>query len=284
MTLTMERPAGRYGVQMTGVGLVLIREALDDTLTVALVQALGDPLADAGVRFVTRVVEDAEEELAVYPAWQRSGSVDAVALFGVGAADPRIPLLRDLGLPFAAVADASRADGYSAVVFDTAETLELVRAYLAETGRRRIVYIGGPEGASTPDSRAAAIAEKPGEPPIEVVRARPDEAVKAALDALAAPAARDAGSSVLLVDSDVVAVAVQAALREQGLRVPDDVAVLCWADSVLCQSARPAITAVNQRASELGALLGDCLLRAAASDAPVIVTAPKAFIAARESA
>ena len=281
MILTMERPGGRYGVQMTGVGLVLIREALDDTLTVALVQALGDPLADAGVRFVTRVVQDADAELDVYPAWQRSGSVDAVALFGVGAADRRIPLLRDLGLPFAALVDARRADGYSAVVFDTAESLELVRRHIAATGRDRIIYLAGPEGATTPDSRVAAIAEKPGEPPIQVVRARPERAVQAALEAVSHSGSAE---TVLLVDSDVVAVAVISALNSKGLRVPDDVAVLCWADSLLCQSSQPAITAVNQRAGELGALLGDCLLRAAASDVPVIVTAPKAFVAARESA
>lgn len=266
---------------MTGVGLVLIREALDDTLTVALVQALGDPLADAGVRFVTRVVEDADAELDVYPAWQRSGSVDAVALFGVGEGDRRIPLLRELGLPFAALVDARRADGYSAVVFDTAESLELVRARIAETGRDQVVYVAGPEGATTPDSRVAAIAEKEEDPRIQVVRARPDHAVRAALEALGEP---ESGRAVLLVDSDIVAVAVISALSDRGVRVPDDVAVLCWADSVLCQSSVPAITAVNQRAGELGALLGDCLLSAAASDAPVIVTAPRAFVAVRESA
>ena len=66
--------------------------------------------------------------------------------------------------------------------------------------------------------------------------------------------------------------------------MPEDVAVLCWTDSVLCQSAQPMITAVNQRASELGALLGDCLVRAAASEAPVIIRAPEPFLVVRESA
>ena len=271
-------PIEGYGVQMTGVGLVLVRDALDDRLTGAILQELGDSLAEAGVRLVTRVVESAEEELRVYDAWKSSGSVDAVALFGLGSNDDRIPLLQRLDLPFAALADAQQVDGFSAVVIDTAASVELVRRHLADSGRGRAVYVAGPEGANTPDGRVAAIARAGASPAIEVIRSRPDAIVQDALDALGTE------PTELLIDSDVAAVSLVAALIASGKKVPEDVAVLCWTDSVLCQSAQPMITAVNQRASELGALLGDCLLRAAASEAPVIIRAPEPFLAMRESA
>jgi len=278
MTIEADRAVGRYGVQMTGVGLVLVREALDDRLTGALLQELGDLLADAGVRLVTRVVESADEELAVYHAWQSSGSVDAVALLGLAPDDKRIPLLQRIGLPFAALADAQQVDGFSAVVIDTAASVELVRLHLAEVGYGRAVYIAGPEGANTSDARVAAIARVGASSSIEVIRSHPDSIVQDALAAI------DAEPAALLVDGDVAAVALVSALVAQGRKVPQDIAVLCWTDSVLCQTAQPTITAVNQRASELGALLGDCLLRAAASEAPVVIAAPPPFIVARESA
>jgi DNA-binding LacI/PurR family transcriptional regulator len=278
MTIEADRAVGRYGVQMTGVGLVLVREALDDRLTGALLQELGDLLADAGVRLVTRVVESADEELAVYHAWQSSGSVDAVALLGLAPDDKRIPLLQRIGLPFAALADAQQVDGFSAVVIDTAASVELVRLHLAEVGYGRAVYIAGPEGANTSDARVAAIARVGASSSIEVIRSHPDSIVQDALAAI------EAEPAALLVDGDVAAVALVSALVAQGRKVPQDIAVLCWTDSVLCQTAQPTITAVNQRASELGALLGDCLLRAAASEAPVVIAAPPPFIVARESA
>ena len=73
MTIEADRTIERYGVPMTGVGLVLVREALDDRLTGAILQELGDSLADADVRLVTRVVENLEEELRVYQAWKSDG-------------------------------------------------------------------------------------------------------------------------------------------------------------------------------------------------------------------
>jgi DNA-binding LacI/PurR family transcriptional regulator len=278
MTIEADRAIERYGVPMTGVGLVLVREALDDRLTGAILQELGDSLADAGVRLVTRVVENLEEELRVYQAWKSTGSVDAVALFGLGTDDGRIPLLKSLDLPFAALADAQQVDGYSAVVFDTAASVEIVRRHLADTGRGRAIYVAGPEGAVIPDGRVAALARAGASPTIDVIRSRPDRIVQDALDAAGTESAE------LIVDGDVAAVALVAALIAKGRRVPEDVAVLCWTDSVLCQSAQPTITAVNQRASELGALLGDCLVRAAASEAPVIIRAAEPFLVVRESA
>ena len=263
---------------MTGIGLVLTREALDDRLTVALVQALGDPLADAGVPLVTRVVENAEQELRAYAAWRAPNAIEAVVLLGVDADDQRVRTLRQLAIPFAALAETGHVDGYSAVVYDTADSLDVVRRYLSGTGSRRLIYVAGPEGARMPDARVAAIAKSKGELAIHVVRSGAETVVQDGISALGEEPA------VIIVDSDVAAIALTAALTARGTRVPDDAAVLCWTDSVLCQSAQPTITAVNNRASELGALLGDCVLRAATSEDPIVVHAPLPFIVARESA
>ena len=50
-------------------------------------------------------------------------------------------------------------------------------------------------------------------------------------------------------------------VRELGLRVPEDVALVSMADSVLCRHYHPAITAIHFSYDQLGRLAGDVLAR-----------------------
>jgi DNA-binding LacI/PurR family transcriptional regulator len=79
-------------------------------------------------------------------------------------------------------------------------------------------------------------------------------------------------------------VAALDAFKELGKRVPEDVAVLSWTDSLLCQSSEPTITALNQRATETGSLLAECLLKTLKSSVPIVLTTPSPTVVQRESA
>jgi DNA-binding LacI/PurR family transcriptional regulator len=263
------------GDRMTGIGLAIAAGNADDHFVAALAHALAEPLITAGMGLFTRVVHDEASEQGIYRHWAESDGVSGVALLGAGRDDPRIPMLRSLGLPFAAVVDAGEAPDFPAVLVDVSAAVENVRSFLDAGRHQRVVYIVGPTPSITSQSRAAALSEQ-----FPVVRTdrSPSSAVAAATAALAD------GPAALLFDSDVHAAAALAAFAERGIRIPEDVSIVSWTDSSLCQSTSPSITAINRRGSEIGALLGERMLATIRGDAAVSVDAPHPFVVVRESA
>jgi DNA-binding LacI/PurR family transcriptional regulator len=64
----------------------------------------------------------------------------------------------------------------------------------------------------------------------------------------------------LFVASDVMAAGALAELRRQGRRVPDDVAVVGFDDSIIARHTNPPLTTVRQPVEELGAMIARILL------------------------
>jgi DNA-binding LacI/PurR family transcriptional regulator len=264
---------------MSGVGLVVNGDLLtDDRYVSGVVHALGDRLTEAGTRLIVRVADSAESESDIYHFWHASGGPDAVALIGVTGDDPRVRLLRRLGTPFAAVADRSRVDDFSAVIVDNIAMVDEIRRFLASQGYAHALYVTGFEESETGGIRGTAFDD--GKDDVEVIRS---EGGVAATVAAAVAALRDDISAVLF-DTDAAAVAALDAFRQLGKRVPEDVAILSWTDSLLCQSSEPPITALNQRAAETGSLLAECLLKTLRTPGPIVFTAPPPTVVQRESA
>ncbi|MDQ4138808.1 MAG: LacI family transcriptional regulator, partial [Actinomycetota bacterium] len=142
---------------MSGVGLAIPADQVDDHFVAALAHALAGPLVDAGMTLVTRVVGDDEEEERVYRHWAHAGGITGVALLDVCREDPRVPLLRSLGFPLAAVVDVAVAADFPAVVVDFDASISVLRSFLAARPHRRVVYITAAEERASAPSRAAAI-------------------------------------------------------------------------------------------------------------------------------
>lgn len=265
------------------VGLVLVEDAhTDDAFTAAVVHGLEEHVIPLGVRLATRVVRTPKAELDAYRSWGRTRVVDAVVVLGVVRDDPRVQLLQAIGLPFVVATDVQRANGFSAVVFDNAAMAQSLLHFVLGRGCDRVFYLPGSVPGDVSDLRAAAVTGHPPGVEAQVLRTELEPgAVVAAVQA--ARAVRQGGPLALVFDADDVAVTVIRALQAHGLRVPEDVAVICWTDSVRCQSNDPTVTAVNGRADEVGTLLGECVLQAVNARSPIVLTAPPPFVVARAS-
>jgi DNA-binding LacI/PurR family transcriptional regulator len=263
----------------SAIGLAVRERSMEDHFVTALVGALADRLIEAGTTLVTRVVRDDDAEEHLYRHWAQVGGISGVALLGVRTDDPRVGRLRSLGFPIAAVVDSTHTDGFPGVVVDVEASVAVLRTFLAGRGHGRAVYIVAAEDQDTAPSRTV-LQDTEMDDSFEVVHTR--HGVEAAV--AAASAALAAGPATLVFHSDVHAAAALSALRGRGLRVPEDVAIVSWTNSTLCQSTSPSITAVNRRGGEIGVLLGDRMLGAVAGDVSTRDRAPEPFVVLGETA
>jgi DNA-binding LacI/PurR family transcriptional regulator len=266
--------------EMDGIGLALAASSLDDGFVTALVHALADPLIESGRNLVTAVVRDDADEERIYRQWADVGGIAAVALLGVRGGDPRVPLLQRLGFSLAAVVDAPTRVDVPTVVVDINASMIALKEFLATRRHSRIVYVASEDGGELTASRAMAVDSAELEHEFQLIRAddSADSAIATGLSAL------DEGPATLVFDSDRQAVGAFHAARARGLRVPEDVAIVSRTSSILCQSASRAITAINRRGGEIGALLGEQVLCAIAGKPPARVWAPEPFVVAGETA
>jgi len=105
----------------------------------------GEVYSSSGYDMVLSVVSDAAEADA-YREIQAKGTVDGVIIHGPKLDDPRIPLLRDIGLPFVV---HGRSTGcalpYSWLDVNNRRAFERAPEFLLDLGHRRIALVNGLE-------------------------------------------------------------------------------------------------------------------------------------------
>ncbi len=147
---------------------------------------------------------------------------------------------------------------------DDAHGGRLAAEHLFRAGRRRLAHITGPQHFEAVRLRAGAlrsVAEEFGHPvPEQRVISGPwdenwaYEAANSLLD-------RDPYIDAIFCGSDLLARGVADALRERGVRVPDDVAVVGFDNwEIIAAKTRPPLTTVDMNLHELGRLAGEQLL------------------------
>jgi DNA-binding LacI/PurR family transcriptional regulator len=186
-------------------------------------------------------------------AYVRSGHVEAAILIGLGADDTKPGYLAARGVPVVVV---GRIDdqSVSSVDCDNRGGARAATAHLASIGRRRIGTITGRLDAPSGVDRLAGYREA-----LEAAGLAQDDRLEAVGGYLANPAAECARELLertpdldgLFVASDAMAVSALRVIRDAGRRIPDDVAIVGFDDSV-ASSTRPPLSSVVQPIEKMG--------------------------------
>ncbi len=212
------------------------------------------------------VVPDVDEERA-YRELAARGSVDGIIVHGPRADDPRIALLRDLGLPFVVHGRAGeQEDSYSWVDVNNRRSFLRATEFLLDLGHRRIALINGLEDMDFAHRRRqgyeAALAARDLRPDPAMMRSdemTEDYGYRAARDMLGAPAPPTA----FLVSSMLTAIGVRRAIGDAGLRIGRDVSVVIH-DDVLSYLRNggdiPIFTAARSSVHLAGQICAEMLL------------------------
>ncbi|MEE4420316.1 LacI family DNA-binding transcriptional regulator [Streptomyces bugieae] len=160
--------------------------------------------------------------------------------------------------PESGVEPESRAP-LTALAFDNRGGAQRLTGHLIALGHRRIGCVAGPAGRTTTAERlaghrAALAAHGIEDPPRRVVHGAYDRG--SGYDAAVELLRRDSELTAVVAANDTAALGVCAALRDRGLRVPEDVSVAGFDDLPFSADAAPALTTVRLPLAEAGARAG----------------------------
>lgn len=212
------------------------------------------------------VVPD-EDEAQTYRNLRVKGSVDGVIVHGPRENDPRIPLLREIGLPFVVHGRATGAIGaYSWLDVNNRRAIQQATDHLLDLGHRRIALVNGLEFMDF------AIRRRRGY--LDALAARaimPDAALMASGEMTEVAGFRAARAMLALADPPTAFVAasmlsgmgVRRAVESAGLKLGQDVSVIIFDDDLSYMKngeERPIFTAMRSSVREAGRLVAEMLL------------------------
>ncbi|MFC8426672.1 LacI family DNA-binding transcriptional regulator [Streptomyces sp. NPDC057236] len=220
----------------------------------ALIRGVSGALAESRTQLQLMLVRDQAErdQLTETVATHR---VDGVLLVSVHA-DDRLPgMLEEMGLPTVLAGRRDAGERLSYVDSDNAGGATAAVRHLLHRGRTRIATITGPLDMDVGRSRLAGwhtAHREAGVPADELLVEEGDFTEEGARRAMCSLLERAPDLDAVFAASDLMAVGALAELRRRRLRVPADVAVVGYEDSILARHTAPPLTTVRQPVEEIG--------------------------------
>lgn len=239
------------------LGLVIDRPARVlgvEPFFMQLISGIQDALADGPAALLLQVTDNAEAELATYRRWWAERRVDGVLLVDLRDDDPRVALVGELGLPAVVLGEPATAGGPPCVWTDDRAGMAEVLRYLAALGHRRVVRVSGPPEFVHTRVRSEVFTAESARLGLTAARVTHAEYTgESAAQATRAALTGDDRPTAMIFDNDVMALSALTVAQELGLAVPDDLSLVAWDDSALCELVRPALSAVRRPIAERGA-------------------------------
>jgi DNA-binding LacI/PurR family transcriptional regulator len=179
--------------------------------------------------------------------------VDAIVLIVVDVGVLEIVRGLDLSIPLVAATASSRRSPLIVSIDQYRGARSAVR-HLAELGHTRILHLAGPNRAPDALERIRGWRDELAERRLQVVEPRHGDWSAASGHAIGREIDVEPGSAVF-VANDHMAIGLLSALRERGLRVPEDVSVVGFDDVPEAGYLYPALTTVRQDFGTLGELI-----------------------------
>lgn len=226
----------------------------------------GETYARAGYDMVLTVVTDDAEERH-YRDLAATRRVDGIIVHGPRIADPRIRLLRELGLPFVVHGRVSEEGGpYSWLDVNNRRAFYRATEFLLDLGHRRIALVNGLEYMDFALRRRqgylAALADRQIEPDPDLMSSE-EMTEPYGYRAAHRMLALERPPTAFLAASLISALGVRRAVEERGLVLGRDISIVTHDDELSYFSdpdAVPVFTATRSSVREAGRLAAEMLL------------------------
>jgi LacI family transcriptional regulator len=257
-------PARALRRQATDVWAVIVAD-IENPFFTLIVRGIEDVAHQRGYRvMLCNSDEDLQKEAAyieVALAERMGGVVIAVA----SARQSQLAPLLERGVPVVAIDRRPAGHRVDCVLVDNRRGAAQATEHLLEAGARRVACITGPRRVSTANERLAGYEEALRAAGREIDAAlvvredfRPGGGYEAVQRLCKGPNPPDA----LFVANNLMTVGALRALRDLGLRVPDDVRVVGFDDAPWAPLVEPPLSVVSQPAYEIGRIAAELLCEA----------------------
>jgi LacI family transcriptional regulator len=214
-----------------------------------------------------------------------SGRVDGLLLATDMLQSETIEAMARTGRPLVSVNQRIKGVKRTILADDEGASRIAVRR-LYDLGHRHIAHLRGPETSDTATRRLAGYRKALaacGIPESDAVVLPGGYTTESGVSGIAALLTIKQRPTALVIANIAAAVGAMSALREAGLRVPEDISVIAIHDIALAAHLAPPLTTVSMPLAEMGAA-GVAALSGDASEGTTVVKKPTALIERRSTA
>jgi LacI family transcriptional regulator len=193
-----------------------------------------------------------------------SRRVDGIIVVG-SRTDPRPPIARDLPVPVIYVYTPSSEASDLSITPDNVAAGRMSVEHLIASGRKRIAHIGGPANERAAVDRAKGIREAMELAGGELVYEPPfgEWSERWGRSATAMLLDQKIAADAILCDSDQIARGALDALKERGVSVPRDMAIMGFDNwEIIVEGTHPMLTSVDMNLERLGRMAAERLFAA----------------------
>lgn len=180
--------------------------------------------------------------------------------------------LNDMGIPLVFFGRTCMTDRFSSVTANGDEAAQQATQHLIDTGSRRIAFIGGPNHLDMVRRRKHGYLEALRDSRIPIDRELVvcdsidyDVALQNTIKLLQRPDRPDA----IIAFNDILLFAAFNAIKQQNLRIPEDVALIGFTDDVHAQYTTPRLSAIEDQSFQIGQVACQLMLKNISGDTRV---------------
>jgi DNA-binding LacI/PurR family transcriptional regulator len=192
-----------------------------------------------------------------------TGRVDGFILMTATRKQTHVKALLELGAPFIIWGIPQPKQKYCSVTGDNLTGGRLATEHLLSLGRQKIGFIGGPSYELEVQHRLAGYEDALNEAGREIDQALieyGDFSNTSGAEAVKRLLTKTPEVDAVFVNSDLMAIAAMDAIREEGRRVPEDIAVIGYDDLSISEHSNPPLTTIRQNIPLAGKLLAHNLI------------------------
>lgn len=232
---------------------------MEDPFHSAAIGSIEQTLRENGYYLMLRTVENADDLIAFLQNW----NVDGLFFTGIFK-DAFFDAISNLNVPIVLIDSYVRQAGVCNVGLEDFKGSYQATKYLIEHGHRRIAFAspsikdGGVLQERFLGYKAAlAKASIPFDKQLIIQQEMDMDSCRKAADELC----QIKNVTGLVVTADIMAAGIMAALREKGVRIPEEISVVGFDDISLCQMTTPTLTTIRQDMNRKGRMAVDFMLK-----------------------
>ena len=243
--------------------LALVLTDITNPFFTAIARGVEDRASDAGFTVIYCNTDESVDEEAKYLQLLLQKQVDGILLVLARSISRPIELINEQGTPVVIVDRRLPRVDADVVRCDSVEGAYRLIRLLIDQGHRRIAVLSGPHGVSTAEDRVVGYHTAMTEARIvddglvffgAFTQASGYEMARQALALSPQPTA-------LFAANNFIAIGALKALRDSGLKVPEDVSLVCFDDLPPAWIVEPFLTVAAQPPYEMGCKATELLLK-----------------------